>query len=183
VLPPMSSPSGLCKTDSNRFLERGIGIGIEIGIGIGIGIDIGIGIGIGISIGIGFLYLFGLHRIETSSSTESALWDALLCEFKVVELPYSFTNEIVERVGVSKLRESLVVYVFIKAEEAHCDLWVMEHDSFKKLFIIGTSFYTLLGFSKRGEPIYEVGKSDGELPHLMFMTSVHNESRILGLLE
>ncbi|GJW02299.1 probable indole-3-acetic acid-amido synthetase GH3.1 [Tanacetum coccineum] len=56
----------------------GIRIGIDIGIGIGIriGICIGIRIGIGINIGIGFLvcmHLIGLLRIETSSSTESAL--------------------------------------------------------------------------------------------------------------
>ncbi|GKC89132.1 hypothetical protein Tco_1149781, partial [Tanacetum coccineum] len=62
--------------------------------------------------------------------------------------------------SASALASALVLAL---AEEAHCDLWVMEHDSFKKLFTIGTSFYTLLGFSKRGEPIYEVGKSDGEL--------------------
>ncbi|GJR38203.1 ribonuclease H-like domain, reverse transcriptase, RNA-dependent DNA polymerase [Tanacetum coccineum] len=74
-------------------------------------------------------------------------FDLITKEFKVVDLPDSFTNELYHyphvSVSVCKLSESLVVFGYTKVEEALCcDVWVMDHDlSFRKLFTIGTPLH------------------------------------------
>ncbi|GJV43440.1 probable galacturonosyltransferase 7 isoform X2 [Tanacetum coccineum] len=86
-------------------------------------------------------------------------FDLITKEFKVVDLPDSFTKELYPpmSVFVCKLSESLVVFGYIKVEEALCcEVWVMDHDSsFRKLFTIGTPVDKLLGFSKSGGAIVE----------------------------
>ncbi|GJR38202.1 probable galacturonosyltransferase 7 isoform X2 [Tanacetum coccineum] len=91
-------------------------------------------------------------------------FDLVTKEFKVVDLPDTLTNKFVLYVSVSKLRGSLVVSGYIKAEEARCcGVWVMERDSsFRKLFSIGASIYNILGFRENGEPIFETPKADGQ---------------------
>ncbi|GKC69313.1 retrovirus-related pol polyprotein from transposon TNT 1-94 [Tanacetum coccineum] len=97
-------------------------------------------------------------------------FDLITKEFKVVDLPDSFTNELYHyphvSVSVCKLSESLVVFGYTKVEEALCcDVWVMDHDlSFRKLFTIGTPLHgkasikdpdNLKEDKLRGSPGYE----------------------------
>ncbi|GKB03787.1 hypothetical protein Tco_0831930 [Tanacetum coccineum] len=78
--------NSICSIVFVRKYCLGFGISISIGIGIRIGIRIGISIRIDVfssgymsALQIADMHLFGLLRIETSSSTKSALWDAPHC--------------------------------------------------------------------------------------------------------
>nr|GFA75051.1 hypothetical protein [Tanacetum cinerariifolium] len=91
-------------------------------------------------------------------------FDLITKEFKVVDLPNSLTNELTYGfVSVSKLRESLVVYGSINVDGAECcGVWVMECDSsFRKLFSISSPLFKILGFSKNGEPLFEIQRVGG----------------------
>jgi hypothetical protein len=100
---------------------------------------------------------------ESTTNHMVVSFDLITKEFKVVDLPDSLTNKLYYRVLVSKLRGSLVVSGYIKVEGAFCcGVWVMERDSyFRKLFTIGTHLKGILGFSKSGEPIFQISNEDG----------------------
>ncbi|GJY60931.1 probable LRR receptor-like serine/threonine-protein kinase isoform X2 [Tanacetum coccineum] len=85
-------------------------------------------------------------------------FDLITKEFKVVDLPTSLSNEVIDYVSVCKLSESLVVFGYIMFEGALCcGVWMMENDSsFRKLFTIGAHASKILGFSKSGEPIFVI---------------------------
>ncbi|GJY87559.1 hypothetical protein Tco_0502187 [Tanacetum coccineum] len=89
-------------------------------------------------------------------------------DFKVVDVPYSFSKQFYWNViPISKLRESLVLLGFIKEKEELDKLvgsaWMMEHDgvitSFRKLFTFDIpdceSIIKIHGYRKSGEPIIE----------------------------
>ncbi|GJU68919.1 probable LRR receptor-like serine/threonine-protein kinase isoform X2 [Tanacetum coccineum] len=85
-------------------------------------------------------------------------FDLITKEFKVVDLPTSLSNEVIDYVSVCKLSESLVVFGYIMFEGALCcGVWMMENDSsFRKLFTIGAHASKILGFSKSGETIFVI---------------------------
>ncbi|GJX87327.1 probable galacturonosyltransferase 7 isoform X2 [Tanacetum coccineum] len=100
---------------------------------------------------------------ESTANHMVVSFNLITKEFKVVNLPDSITKELWSRCTVSKLRESLVVVGYIKADEAiHFGVWVMEHDStFRELFTIGAPVVDkILGFRKDGETIFQTRKED-----------------------
>nr|GFA12979.1 hypothetical protein [Tanacetum cinerariifolium] len=101
----------------------------------------------------------------------------------VVKLPDSLTKVLCSHCSVSKLNESLVVYGSIKVQGAGCcGVWVMEHDlSFRKLFSIRAPLYTLFGFRKNGEPIFEIPNADEQFTTLNVYDPCSQKIKNLGI--
>ncbi|GJS03146.1 probable galacturonosyltransferase 7 isoform X2 [Tanacetum coccineum] len=121
---------------------------------------------------------------ESATNDMVVSFDLITKKFKVVELPDSLTKELCSHCSVSKLNESLVVYGSIKVQGAGCcGVWVMEHDSsFRKLFSIRAPLYTLFGFRKNGEPIFEIPNADGQFTTLNVYNPSSQQIKNLGIL-
>ncbi|GJT35412.1 hypothetical protein Tco_0925831, partial [Tanacetum coccineum] len=101
-------------------------------------------------------------------------FDLITKALKVVDIPDSIINQF--RGGwffISKLRESLILFRYIKEneklEDVVCGVWMMVHDgvitSFRRIFTINTpisSVNEILGVRKSGELIIEARKLDSQ---------------------
>ncbi|GKB27294.1 reverse transcriptase domain-containing protein [Tanacetum coccineum] len=102
-------------------------------------------------------------------------FDLITKAFKVVDIPDSIINRFIGGFLISKLRESLIVFGYIRdnemLEDAVCGVWMMVDDgvitSFREIFTIDTPISIslvneILGFRKSGEPIIEARKLDSQ---------------------
>ncbi|GKB87216.1 retrovirus-related pol polyprotein from transposon TNT 1-94 [Tanacetum coccineum] len=126
-----------------------------------------------------FIYWGASDMTSANAKYIVVSFDLITKEFKAVDLPDSLTNKLYEPVSVSKLRESLVVYV--DGAEC-CGVWVMEHDSsFKKLFTIGAQVDKILGFRKNGEAIFEIREADDMFTTLNVYDPCSQQIKNLGI--
>ncbi|GJV58084.1 F-box protein-like protein [Tanacetum coccineum] len=104
-------------------------------------------------------------------------FDLITKEFKVVDVPDSITNRFLFGFSISKLRESLIVFGYVRDDEMftddYCGVWMMVRDggitSFRGIFVFDTpvSWVTeILGFRENGEPIIVAQKEDEQFPTL-----------------
>lgn len=114
-----------------------------------------------------FLYWAAFVRIATTDGgfqTKKLIvsFDLTTKEFKVIDLPDTFSHRYYTILSISKVKESLVVLEYnVNSEKQVCAVWMLEEadtNSFTKLFTVNTpdaSIKRVLGFKKSGKPIME----------------------------